>query len=162
MTEDQQKTMEPLSWSFPEHEKHERSRRWYIIAGLIAAFLFVYALLTSNWLFALIIIMVIMVMFINHHSEPRPIEFIIDHEGIKLGEKHYKYKDIKNFWIIYEPPTVKKIFFVFMSNTKPILSIPIGEENPVDIRAFLRQYLEEDLDQEAEPFSEAMGRILKI
>lgn len=162
MAEENNDYQEPISWSFPEHEKYERSRRWYIVAGIIAALLFAYALLNSNWLFALIIVMVIMIIFINHHSEPRQIEFTLDHDGMRLGGKQYKYKEIKNFWIIYEPPTVKKIFFVFMSSSKPILSVPIEKENPMDVRAFLRQYLEEDLEQEAEPFSEAMGRILKI
>jgi len=42
------------------------------------------------------------------------------------------------------------------------LVIPIQGENPVNIRSFLRQYLEEDLEAEAEPFSEALGRLLKI
>ena len=154
--------IEPISWFFPEHEKYERSRRWYVIAAIITAGFFLYAALSANWLFALIIIMVVMVMFINHHRLPRQIEFIIDHEGVKIGEKQYQYNEIKIFWLVYNPPANKKIFFVFKSFIRPILSVPIDKENPINIRAFLRQHLAEDLEQEAEPFSEAMGRILKI
>ncbi|HRY63395.1 MAG TPA: hypothetical protein P5267_02225 [Patescibacteria group bacterium] len=162
MNEENNDLRDPISWSFPEHEKYDRSRRWYITAGVIGIILLAYALLSGNWLFALIIIMVAMVMFINHHSAARQIEFVIDHEGIRLGARQYKYSEIKNFWLVYDPKIAKKIFFVFKSSTRPILIVPIDQENPVNIRSFLRQYLEEDLEQEAEPFSEAMGRILKI
>ena len=162
MAENEHFDREPLSWSFPEHEKHERSRRWYITAGIVGVIFMAYALLSGNWLFALIIVMIAMVMFINHHSEARIIEFTIDHDGLRLGQRQYSYRDLKNFWLVYDPAITKKIFFVFKSNTRPILSIPIDQENPLEIRSFLRQYLEEDLEQESEPFSEAMGRILKI
>ncbi len=165
MTEETKETndrREPISWSFPEHEKYERGRNWYIIAGIIGVVLLAYALFAGNWLFALIIVMVAMVMFINHHSSARQIEFVIDHEGVRLGLRQYKYNEIKNFWLVYDPKIAKKIFFVFKSSIRPILVIPIDRENPINIRAFLRQYLEEDMEQEAEPFSEAVGRILKI
>ncbi|HOZ37040.1 MAG TPA: hypothetical protein PLR18_04425 [bacterium] len=154
--------MEPISWSFPEIEKYDRGRGWYITATVIGAGLLIYALLIANWLFALIIIMIAMAMFINHHSQVHELQFTIDHEGLALGAKNYRYNEIKKFWLVYDPEVAKKIFFVFKSSTRPTLVIPIQNENPVNIRAFLRQYLEEDLEAEAEPFSEAIGRILKI
>ncbi len=162
MDEETINSMEPISWSFPELEKYDRGRRWYITAIIIGVALLTYALFSGNWLFALIIVMVAMVMFINHHSEARELQFTIDHEGLTLGAKKYRYNEIKNFWLVYDPEITKKIFFVFKSSTRPILVIPIQGENPVNIRSFLRQYLEEDLEAEAEPFSEALGRLLKI
>jgi len=151
-----------IKWSFPEYARHERQRGWYFWSILISLGIIVYAILTGNWLFALIIIMFGIIIVINHHNQPEEMKFEIDHDGIKLNGKLYKYDEINRFWIIYQPPEVKNLYFDMKSPFRPRLSIPLGKENPVDIKAFLRQYLEEDLDEEQEPFSETFGRLFKL
>lgn len=152
----------PLSWTFPEYVRHERTRGWYIMAVLVAGAMLAYALLTSNWLFALIIIMVGMVLVINHRSEPATVAIAITADGLKLGAKEYKYSEFSKFWIIYQPPEIKSLYLEFKSGVRPRLTISLEKENPLQVKSFLREYLEEDLEQEAEPFSETMGRIFKI
>ena len=41
---------------------------------------------------------------------------LIPAKGVKIGEKQYQYNEIKIFWLVYNPPANKKIFFVFKSN----------------------------------------------
>lgn len=154
--------LQPLKWSFQEYTRHQRSRRWFFSAGLVMAFIMLYALLNGNFIFALIAIMITMLIVINHFNTPEMIEFELDHQGIRIGGKRYAYSDLTNFWIIYEPPQVKILYFTLKSPFKPRLSVQLEQTNPIDVRAYLRQYLEEDLDQENEPFSDALGRILKI
>jgi len=153
---------ESITWSFKEYEKYERDRGWYLLACIIGASLLVYAILTSNFLFALIIIMVGMVLVIKHHNEPDKSVFEINNQGIKFNKNEYKYSDIENFWIIYQPPEVKNLYINFKFSLKPRLSIPINDESPLAIKTFLRQYLAEDLEQENEPASETLGRLLKL
>lgn len=153
----------PIKWEFKEFIVHERGRGWYIGAIIIGGGIIIHSLLTGNWLFALIVVMIGIVMLINQRQGPRDIKFEINHNGIKLGEsKTYQFREIKNFWIIYQPPEVKNLYFEMKSPFQPRLTIPLEKENPIHIRAFLRQYLEEDLEQETEPFSDSFGRIIKI
>ena len=156
------KEFKPIKWSFQEYIKHQRGRSWYFWAILIGGAIIVHSLLTANWLFALIIIMIGIIMVINQQQNPHQLEFKIDHQGIELDNKEYEYGQISKFWIIYQPPHVKNLYFDFKSPFKPKLSIPLEKQNPVEIKSFLRQYLEEDLEQEQESFSEAMERILKM
>ncbi len=156
------KEFKPIKWTFQEYIKHNRGRAWYIWAIIIGGAIIVHSLLTGNWLFALIIIMISIIMVINHQQEPRQMKFEINHQGVKLGDKEYEYNEISKFWIIYQPPHVKNLYFDFKSPFRPKLSIPLEKENPVHVKSFLHQYLEEDLDQGQEPFSESLERILKI
>ena len=51
-----------FSWSVKEYEQYVRDRRWYLVAGGIAAILLIYAVLSANYLFALIVILFAIVM----------------------------------------------------------------------------------------------------
>ena len=156
------KKIKSIQWSFNEYVKQTRGRGWYFWAVLIGGAIVAYALLTSNWLFALIIVMIGIIIVINHQQKPDQMEFEINHQGIKLNNKSYKYSELNKFWIIYQPPHVKNLYFDFKSPLKPGLSVPLEKENPIKIKSFLRNYLEEDLEQEQEPFSESLGRMLKM
>ena len=97
-----------------------------------------------------------------HPTTPRKMKFEINHDGIKLNDKEHKYNELNKFWIIYQPPEVKNLYLEIKSIFKPNLVVPLEKENPLNVRAFLRQYVEEDLDQEEEPMSDAIGRLLKM
>ena len=70
--------------------------------------------------------------------------------------------EIKKFWIIYEPPAIKNLHLEVKSVFKPNLIIPLQNQNPVEVRKFLKEHLEEDLEQESESTIEALKRVLKF
>ena len=151
-----------INWSFPELEKPERSKRWYIWTTLIGLLLLVFAVVSQNFLFGLIIILVAIILFAYHHKEIENVEFAILDDGIIVGEKFFRFSEIKNFWIIYEPPYVKNLYFEFKSSIKPRLTIPLNDINPVKVREILLEFLEEDISKETEPLSESIGKRLKL
>jgi len=149
-------------WSFPEFVKYKRSRRWYVVAILIMAVLLIYALVTSNILFATIIIIAGIIFVLNEKREAKTIHFKISEEGIVVDNVLYEWPEIKNFWIIYEPDKVKNIYFEFKSLLLPRLPIPLQDQDPVAIREILLDYIDEDIDREGEPISDGLGRMLKL
>jgi len=54
------------------------------------------------------------------------------------------------------------LYVRFQSGLRPNLSIPVEDQDPVALRAILLKYLEEDLDQRGESFSDGFQRILKL
>jgi len=151
-----------ISWSFPEFHKHEHSKLWYLIVFGVSVLLIIFAIFTANWLFALIIIMIDAILMIMERKEPLDIEFTINEKGIEVGGRFVSHKEINNFWIIYEPPEIKNVYFEFKSKVKPRLTIPLDNINPLKVRQILLERLTEDLSKENEPTSEALGRMLKI
>jgi len=154
---------ELASWNVPEYEYHERNRLWYIFAITISLLFMVFAFLTQNFLFAVIIIIAALVIILNDGQKPMNVKFIITDEGILVGRKFYDYDDIKDFSIVYKPRLgVRNIYFEFIGITQPRITIDLKDENPLQIREILLKYLSEDLERTDEPLSEILGRFFKI
>lgn len=151
-----------MSWEFPSHIKQKRNRRWYTIAGIIGGLSFAFAVITLNFLFAFILIMIVLIMVMQNRQEPSKIICNITEDGIKMADDFFKYDDLKEFWIAYKPPEVKKLYLIFRSSLRPMLIIPLEEQNPLKIRKVLLVYLDENLSQEDETTTEALGRLLKF
>ncbi len=150
------------SWSFKEYEKFSRGKRWYWIMALLAAALIAYAVFTANYLFALIIVLFGIIIFLQEINEPVELDFGITDTGIVVGTKYYPFNELEKYWIVYNPPLVKVLYFEPKTAIKHRLHIPLLDSDPVVLRDFLNQYLIEDLDKEEEPLSDRLGRLLKI
>ncbi len=164
-----------LRWEIPEYHKHERSRRWYIIASSLATiFLFfcffsiqdwrlVFLGLGSNFLFALIIILASIIMMITDSQKPTLLKFELGPEGVQVGGVFYDYDDFKNFSVLYKPKrSIKQLYFEYKSGLKPRLSIPLRRMDVLVVRNFLIKYLDEDLDRTDPPLSEQLTKVMKL
>lgn len=159
-----------MSWQIPEYEKHERSKKWYFFAFLIAAGFLILSLWTpnfaferQNFLFAIIIVLISFIIIVFGSREPDMIYFIIATEGIVIGNVFYDFDSLDAFAIIYKPQyNTKGLYFEFKNKLRPRLSIPIDEANPIKLRDILSKYLQEDLERINEPNSDFLGKYLKI
>lgn len=145
-------------WTMQEYEQHDRHRRWYVFMGVVAALCILYALFTGNFLFALVIILFAVILYLQSHQHPPQVLFQITEAGIVLGNRFYAYKEFEAFYIIYIPPEVKSLYLETKSTTRPTLRIPLLDENPLSIRATLLQFLPEDTEKEEEPLSDKFAR----
>lgn len=150
------------SWSFPEVEKYKRGFGWWILMVLVGLGLIIWALFRDNFLFVVIIILTVLIITLHAKRRALEVNFQITEDGIKVGSSFYEWSRIKNFWIIYKPPEVKKLYFRLKGTLPPFLSIPLKKQNPVEIRRILLKYALEDLSKEEETFSDFLSRSLKI
>lgn len=154
---------ESITWEFPEYEKHERGRNWYIIAGVIAVGLIVYAILSANYFFALIILIVGFIIALWQYNEPLIINFSIEPDGVRLVDKFYSYHRFKDFSIVYKPEDkIKNLYFEYKNGFHPRLVIALHNTNPIIVRNYLLRCLPEDLERQDASFSEGFGKIFKI
>lgn len=152
-----------LKWVIPEFEQHKRPKIWYIFAVILAIALFIFAILSDNFTFAIIIILTALIIILHDGTEATKVLITINEEGVFIGNKFYDYDILKNFAVVYKPRVqVKNLYFEFNSSVKQRLSIPYGENDPLQIREFLLNYLEEDLDRTDLSLSESIGKVLKI
>ena len=150
------------SWSFPEVQKYKRGVGWWIFMSLVALGLIIWSFKTGNFLFAVIIIIVAVTIILWAKRETLEVEMKITERGIELGSSFYEWSRIENFWIVYKPPEVKRLYFKLKRILPPFLSIPLEKQNPVQIRRILMKYALEDLSKEEESFSDFLSRSLKI
>lgn len=163
MTEEEQLKSEILAeWEIPEYDKYRRTIWWYLIMGGGGVLLLVYAIWTLNFLFAIIIAIIAVIIYLHERRDPDMLEFKILKSGILLDQTFISYKRIKFFWMIYEPPHTKNLYFSIDRTLRNELSVPLINMNPVFVRSVLLRYLDEDLDTEHISTDDTYGRIFRI
>jgi len=151
-----------LRWSFNEFKQIDRSRTWWVMAGLIVLAMLIYAVTTANFLFALILIMGATLFITETKRQPRQINFEVTPNGIILGKKFWRWSELSNFWIAYQPPEIKKLYIEAKSSLEPRIAVPLHSTNPLNVRQLLGKYMTENLDREDIPTSEALAKLLKL
>lgn len=151
-----------LQWKVSEFEQYPREGWWYIKFFLFGLLGLIYAFFTANVLFAIIIFLIGFIVYLHHRKDPQLLDFKITEDGVILGERIYPYKNLKNFWIIYEPPEIKNLYFYTDQLLHKELSIPLNKANPLKVRKILLQYLPEDLTKEEESSADQWARVLKV
>lgn len=153
---------ELISWNFNEYDPEPRSNTWYLWFGIFIAGLVIYAVISNNILFAVILILFSIIVFLQNWRKPAKIHFGVTPNGITIADKFYKMSEIQEFWIAYDPPRVKAVFFQFTSPFKPLLGIPLDAMDPLQLRKILLDYIPENLDREDEPIPDAIARVLRF
>ena len=88
-----------------------------------------------------VLIGVVGYIFINR--DPQVINFAVTRDGIIAGREMYDFDAIKSFWIFYEPHDIKVVSLHTKSVLLPHVHIPIHDEDPVEIRRVLLEYIPE-------------------
>ena len=151
-----------FDWEVNEYEKHDRNKRWYVITAIVGVALLLYSVISGNYLFTLVVVLFGIVLFLQDMQQPMQVSFAVTETGIVVGSTYYPFKEITSYWIIYNPPEVKNIYFTTNSILKHRLQVPLLDIDPRPIREYLNQFLIEDLDQEEEPLSDRLGRMFKL
>lgn len=154
---------DPLfQWTIKEYEDHERGKRWYVVMTILGLLLIAFGLLSGNFLFSLIIILFAIILYLQSHQSAPEVLISITDLGVLIGSRLYQYSELESFYIIYEPPQVKSLFFETNSWYRPRIQISLERMNPLEIRDTLLEFLDEDLEKEVEPFSEQFARNWQI
>ncbi len=151
-----------ISWKTWEFEPFNRGVRWYVYACIIGIVLMVYAVLTVNPIFALIILMTGVLVLLNSFRKPKRIQIHITNAGVVIGEDFHEYKDLKDFSIVYDPPVTTVMYIDFQSIWKPLISINFEQTDPIFIRDTLLHFIDENLEREEERLSDLVQKVHKI
>lgn len=152
-----------IYWEIPEFIKHERTKAWYVAAGLAVIGFVAYALWTQNYLFLGIIFLGSFIMVMNDYTEPTMVPVILGEEGLQVGRKFYDYDEIRNFSVLYKPKDdIRNVYIEFKSPVRQRLSLPLMDQDPLLVRDALSRFLPEDLDRTNPPTSEGLAKLLKL
>ena len=151
-----------VEWACMEHVEHERGRLWHVLMPLFGVGLLIYAVITANFLFAFIIILFSVLIYLRGITPAERIACRVSPDGLIVGPREIRMRDIRRFWFAYEPPVIKCMYVEVEGLMGGRLCIHLEDADPNDIRAVLGAYVQEDLEKEGEPFTDVLARILKI
>ncbi len=149
-------------WETLSYKKYNRTKSWYFAMAMAAILFVAYAVITANFLFAFIVILTVILLLLLGSREPRQILVQVGMDGLVWDGSLHLYEDIDDFAIVYNPPVAKTLYVNFRSAARPRLAIQLEDVDPVDLRAFLGQFVREDGDLRGEPISDIVGRLLKL
>jgi len=149
-------------WRVDEYPNHDRSRTWYILSSIAGIALIIYAIVTANFLFAVIILLSAVITLLSVFRQPEKIDVAITSTGVVIGPAFYEFKDIKDFSIAYKPPEYKLIYFDFDKPWLPLVSIPLEDVDPNEVRECLLPFCLENLDRTNETLTDTVRRVYKL
>lgn len=138
-----------IQWSAPEFEHYQKSKSWFIVTGIVASLLLLWSLLTTNFLFALLIALSYFTFITYAVKRPKEIQLAITSRGVKVEKAIYEFENLKSFWIFYDPPEIRELSLRSKKTVMPYIKIPLGEQNPVEVRRVLIKYLPERKHKES-------------
>ncbi len=152
-----------ITWSFPEYEQYDRGVLWYLITFIVAGGLLLYAYLDHNFLFIIMILLVLFILFTHHRRDPIRLTITLFERGVQIGKDFFLYRDLDSFAVLYEPPAVKRLYLMPKNAIlKREYSIQLMNTNPIEVRKILLDYVREDLEKETESVHDTLSRLLKF
>ncbi|PIQ78644.1 hypothetical protein COV82_00605 [Candidatus Peregrinibacteria bacterium CG11_big_fil_rev_8_21_14_0_20_46_8] len=154
-------TKHHIRWRAPEYQHHEKSFLWFVVAGLVAALLIVYGLVSGAWTFSLAILAFCVAYYAFHRHVPEEVDIEITSRGVHIGRHFFSYAKLKNFWVVYDPPFVGRLYLRFRSRIHPDITVALEDQDPGLIRKTLLKHLPEWEDGD-EPMIDTFIRLLRL
>ena len=150
-----------LKWKIPEYTQYKRGKLWYIVAGSLGIALLIYAVITGNFLFAVIIIIGVLISLFSSWKKPEIVEFKMSGEGVKIDDLFHPWDKFQSYWIVDEDDQ-KNLGLDLTNWLKTDLYIPVKDNSLADVEKFVSRYLKKNKERKEEPLSYFIGRKLKI
>ena len=148
-----------FSWQSPEFVRYKKDSKWLIYVIMIAIALSVLLGFMQIWSGVVLVVVATIVLITLSGTHPKTISSAIYAGGLVVDDKVYNYEQIKSFWISYGD--LSKAKFQLVGRFAGLITLPLGEEDPEQIRLFLSKHLPEEEDK-GEDISDMINRILRF
>ncbi len=152
--------IEPIQWEAEEFETHARDTKWYIIVSCILLLALAYTIWISHWVLSAVVVMVGVVLYLSGRLKPRIIKYMIDSQGVKVGDRVFKYNKLKTFWFS-DSDRITRLNLISIFRLMPVISIWIKAEMKDKIRTALSQVLPESQNK-GEDWIDKINKFLKV
>ena len=96
------KPSQEVTWQAEEYIVREHNTGWYIGLFVVGAGLIILSVFLRWWTFLILVVLSIVTILTSNLRPPRKIQYSLDNEGLKEGNKTYKFEDYKAFGIMKE------------------------------------------------------------
>jgi hypothetical protein len=146
-----------LQWQAFDHIREKKSNDWFWFIGIIAGAIIILSIFFNNILFALLVLVGTIIIFISANNPPKTIDYEINRKGVKIHDMLYTYATLESFYVVDEDGFDRDRLIIKSRKTlMPLIVLPLGDQvTPDEIRNFLIEYLNEE-----EMYEPAIQRIL--
>jgi len=161
MSAQKQSQKNELKWLIPEHPQYERGFKWYLIAAILGIGLLVYCVINSNFLFAIIIFLGVLISLFSTFKKPELIEFKLTQNGASVNEIFFPWEKFQSYWTAQEDG-LNNLGLDLKNWMQTDLYIPVNKFPMAEVEKFVSKFLKKNPERKEEPFSYFLARKLKI
>jgi hypothetical protein len=151
-----------MSWETWEFPPQDRSMQWYAVIIITGLSLIVYAIMTNNPLFALILVMMGVMLLINSLHQPKRVQVHLTTAGVVFGDKFWEYEEIRDFALVYRPGVATVLYIDFKKWYMHPQAIEMENANPLMIREVLSPVIPENFAREDEILTDILQKVYKL
>lgn len=138
-----------LSWHALEYPHSHRRPEWFLTLAVVTIALVITALVFRNYFFAFFLAVAGALIGWFAMRAPKFISFAITNEGVMIDRRFHEFKELKSFWIFYDPPLFDEISIISKKTIMPRIVIPLGGTPQEKVRGILRRFLPEEKQEES-------------
>jgi len=132
----------PMSWEILEYHEHPKGFYWHLFWGVILALGAVYAIMSRDFLFGVILIIAGLFAFRIAFEEPKELSCRLDMHRVIVNETEYPLSRFSSFEIYRSHNAfILYLFSKHLAGTPLIL--PLHHEDVERVRAILKPHLQE-------------------
>jgi hypothetical protein len=150
-----------ITWEALEYPEYKKHPLWFLGFAVFIALVVIYGIFTGSWSTVVTFILFGVMGVYFAAQKPKMLNITLSGSGIHVNTLNYPYSVIKKFWIIYLPGEVKSLYLETSALFNHIVKLELHEQDPLVIKKFLKQYLEEDLDN-TESVADLIARRIKF
>lgn len=130
-----------LSWEAPTRPIHDRTARWYMIAGAVVLAAATYGIFTGAWSFAVVCVLAGGMYVLTHDHKPSNVRIELHDSGMLFAGEFIRWDELAGFWFL-RTPEYTEVRFVPRARRSPIV-IQTGTQDTGQLRLILGQRLPE-------------------
>ncbi|TSC79399.1 MAG: Uncharacterized protein G01um101425_679 [Candidatus Peregrinibacteria bacterium Gr01-1014_25] len=149
-----------LSWDAPLRQAHERSKRWYMIAGGLVILVAAYSLLTGSWSTAVVAVLLGCIYYLLHGTQPPLKHISLTSHGVYFDGAFTRWEDCTGFWFVIAPGH-QRLHIGRKDRKQGDIAIMVENVDAEKVRWTLSQFLSEQTNR-SEHFLDTIIRICKL
>jgi hypothetical protein len=138
-----------IAWS--GYSKAGRPNKVYIfvIFALLLTIAFFIGFFQKDIIASVFFVLAGVVVLILGYKKPKVENYEVGPSGVKIDDRVYRFSELKSFWVNYEPEAgVKELSLQLKKRWNSYVKIPINDQNPVQIRSVLLNFVPEEEHQD--------------
>lgn len=133
-----------ISWEAPEYEYKKKGADWYFSLAIIVISVVIAALVFGNPLFALLLTISGLALFILASKKPSIVSYAVSVRGVRIDDHIYPFSTLKSYYIDEEDSSNPQMLILTKRHLLPVLSFPIPIEHVDDIEDLMHAKLKEE------------------
>ncbi len=132
-----------IEWKALERKGYGHTPDWYVAVSVIAISIAVTSVILHNTLFAILVVLSAVVLFLRTLQPPRTVVYALTSKGLWINKEFSPFKSFESFWVEDSDPEHATLIMKSAGLVMPLLCIPLDGQDPDSVREHLGMVLPE-------------------